>query len=88
MAPRLHPAEHGGSTGVSTHPIFHSGKIAQLSWWGCRQAQLHIRFLPGAKWTDDRELDWIYAPTKKKLGIEDGANAPLERVMHFNEGWN
>ena len=45
--------------------------------WELRTVQNHIRFYPEAIKRDGTPLDWIYAPTKKQHGMDDGANAPL-----------
>jgi len=45
--------------------------------WAWRPVQLHTRFHPGATRRDGSPLSWIYAPTMKWLGIEDGGNAPF-----------
>ncbi len=45
--------------------------------WHGHDVQLHIRFLPGARWKEGHSLSWIYAPTMKELAATDGAHAPL-----------
>ncbi len=45
--------------------------------WASHPAQLHVRFHPGASKCDGSPLSWIYAPTKKQHGMNDGANAQL-----------
>lgn len=45
--------------------------------WASRPAQLHVRFDPGATKCDGSPVSWVYAPTKKQHGMNDGANAPL-----------
>jgi hypothetical protein len=45
--------------------------------WAWRPVQLHIRFRPGSTRRDGSPLSWIYAPTMKQIGIEDGGNAPF-----------
>ena len=50
---------------------------AALKFWAWHPAQLHIRFHPGATRRDGSGLSWIYAPTMKRIGVEDGGNAPF-----------
>ncbi len=50
---------------------------AGLDFWAWHVAQLHIRFHPGVNRRDGSALSWIYAPTMKRLGMDDGGNAPL-----------
>lgn len=60
------------------HPS--SGRNAEggREFFGQRPVQLHVRFASsGATACDGRPLSWIYAPTMKGLGVQDGGNAPL-----------
>lgn len=60
------------------HPCSRREPESGRDFFSLRPVQLHIRFAAsGATTRDGRPLSWIYAPTMKALGVEDGGNAPL-----------
>lgn len=59
--------------------VLHSERVTDGSatFSALRPVQIHVRFHPGAIRRDGSPLSWLYAPTMKTLGVDDGGNAPL-----------
>ena len=59
--------------------VLHPGRVTDgcADFWAWRPSQLHLRFHPGASRRDGSPLSWIYAPSKRQHGMDDGGNAPL-----------
>ena len=59
--------------------VLHPNRVADgdSEFWAWRPAQLHIRFHAGAARRDGSPLSWVYAPTMKRIGVDDGGNAPF-----------
>jgi hypothetical protein len=51
--------------------------IVCREFWMSNPVQFHIRFFPEAKWRNGSPLSWIFFPTLRQRGMNDGANAPL-----------
>ncbi len=60
------------------HPQLTREEETGKEFWSWQPVQLHARFAcSGAAWKDGRPLTWLYVPTMKNIGMEEGGNAPL-----------